>query len=380
MDVVVPKLGLTITEAEIGAWLRAVGDEVVAGDPLVEIRADKADVELDAPTSGVLASVHAAEGDVVPVGATIAVIAAGSNPPADVDRGPIASTEPATSERPAAPEGPPAVRADRPPAATGGVTRRPASSPRARARAAAGGQALTAIRGTGPGGRIVERDVVRTQAETGAPNRPAPDRPSPVAAAVVPAGPPAPGWSEQGWSEQTNLTWGVRDVRIDVDALDVTAQDWTAALVWAAAHVARPTGFAASAPGALTVRVETGSGTRSVTVRAADHLTREAVRARLVAPAEVVDDEPDLVVVDLRATGLHDGLPGQPCSTPTVVAGAPRATVGALRSGRSWTFGVEAALIVRAHPATPDATARMQAFLDAFSTSLSQATSLSRTT
>ena len=74
MDVVLPKWGVTMQEATIEEWLVVVGQVVAAGDPLVRIGTDKVDTEIEAPAAGVVAAISAAEGSVVPVGGTVAVI------------------------------------------------------------------------------------------------------------------------------------------------------------------------------------------------------------------------------------------------------------------------------------------------------------------
>jgi pyruvate/2-oxoglutarate dehydrogenase complex dihydrolipoamide acyltransferase (E2) component len=74
IDVVVPKWGLTMEEADIGQWLVAVGDRVSEGDPLVEIETDKALNELESPASGVIAEIISVQGTTVEPGDVIARI------------------------------------------------------------------------------------------------------------------------------------------------------------------------------------------------------------------------------------------------------------------------------------------------------------------
>lgn len=81
-------LGDGITEATVNLWLKDVGDEVRADEPLVEISTDKVDTELVAPVSGTLAGRHAAEGDTVAVGAALGVIATAGTPAHD-DSAPV---------------------------------------------------------------------------------------------------------------------------------------------------------------------------------------------------------------------------------------------------------------------------------------------------
>jgi pyruvate dehydrogenase E2 component (dihydrolipoamide acetyltransferase) len=74
MDVLLPKWGVTMQEATIEEWLVAVGQVVAEGDPLVRIGTDKVDTEVGAPAAGVVSAITVAEGAVVPVGSTLAVI------------------------------------------------------------------------------------------------------------------------------------------------------------------------------------------------------------------------------------------------------------------------------------------------------------------
>ncbi|MFT5432366.1 MAG: pyruvate/2-oxoglutarate dehydrogenase complex dihydrolipoamide acyltransferase (E2) component, partial [Myxococcota bacterium] len=64
----VPSPGESITEVEIGTWLKKVGDFVEMDEPLVEVETDKANLEIPAPQAGTIVSIKAEEGDVVNVG------------------------------------------------------------------------------------------------------------------------------------------------------------------------------------------------------------------------------------------------------------------------------------------------------------------------
>lgn len=75
-NVILPALGMSQDTGKIVQWLKTEGQQVVKGEPLVEIETDKATVEIEAPTDGVLARVSAAAGDDVPVGQVIAAILA----------------------------------------------------------------------------------------------------------------------------------------------------------------------------------------------------------------------------------------------------------------------------------------------------------------
>lgn len=75
MDVVMPKWGMTMQEADIGEWLVAVGDEVTEGQPLVRVESDKVDAEVESPGSGTVAEILVPEGEAAEVGAVIARLA-----------------------------------------------------------------------------------------------------------------------------------------------------------------------------------------------------------------------------------------------------------------------------------------------------------------
>lgn len=76
-EIRVPTLGESVTEATIGKWLKSAGESVAVDEPVVELETDKVSVEVPAPTAGVIASIAAAEGDTVEVGALLGAIEAG---------------------------------------------------------------------------------------------------------------------------------------------------------------------------------------------------------------------------------------------------------------------------------------------------------------
>ena len=69
-----PKAGQSMTEGRIVAWLKAEGDRVEHGDPLLEIETDKVDLEIEATASGILRKIFEPEGATCPVGAVLAVL------------------------------------------------------------------------------------------------------------------------------------------------------------------------------------------------------------------------------------------------------------------------------------------------------------------
>jgi pyruvate dehydrogenase E2 component (dihydrolipoamide acetyltransferase) len=159
--VIMPALGLAQDTGKVLRWLKAEGEAVVQGEPLVEVETDKVTVEVEAPASGVLAAVRARPGDVVPVGQPVAVILAPGEPtPPEADLAVPAGPAPLSDAPPPPAPGP----APAPPAAPARIL----ASPRARRLAADLGVDLGTVRGSGPSGEITADDV---QAAAGAPGR-----------------------------------------------------------------------------------------------------------------------------------------------------------------------------------------------------------------
>jgi pyruvate dehydrogenase E2 component (dihydrolipoamide acetyltransferase) len=147
VDVIMPALGMAQETGKVLRWLRAEGDEVAKGDPLLEVETDKVTVEIEAPADGTLAGVVAAEGDDVPVGTAIAVVLAAGEP---VPSGHVRSLRPDMAETGMAS----VTEVERP-----GRARRPLASPKARRLAEAKGLQIAEIRGSGPSGAVVAADV-----------------------------------------------------------------------------------------------------------------------------------------------------------------------------------------------------------------------------
>jgi pyruvate dehydrogenase E2 component (dihydrolipoamide acetyltransferase) len=170
--VVMPKLSEAMENGKIIKWLKNEGDRVQSGDILAEVETDKADVEMEAFGSGVLRTILVPAGSQAPVGALIGVIAEPSEDIAAVLSQAPASTMlggPAMAPQtppPAQPAKPSAPAAPMPAAATLGGGRVKAS-PLARKIAAQSGVDLKLLQGSGPGGRIIRRDV-EAAATTGA--------------------------------------------------------------------------------------------------------------------------------------------------------------------------------------------------------------------
>jgi pyruvate dehydrogenase E2 component (dihydrolipoamide acetyltransferase) len=151
ISVVMPALELAQETGKVLAWIKKEGDNVVKGEPLLEIETDKVSFELEAQADGILAGIKSHEGDVVPVGQIIAwLVAPGEQPPVESDtaaRGGMAEqARPMTAAPTAAP-----------PPASGGHR----ISPKARRIAQEKGVDITKIQGTGPDGQITGDDVLK---------------------------------------------------------------------------------------------------------------------------------------------------------------------------------------------------------------------------
>ena len=155
-SMVMPQMGYDMHEGKVVRWLKKEGEEVIRGEVIAEIETDKATVEYEAYTGGVVAKIVAAEGMTIPVGGLIAVLTApGEAIPEDI-------LTDAALDAPA--EAPPATAAAEVPAsaaaaAPGASDEEVRASPLARRMAKERGVDLSSITGTGPGGRITEADI-----------------------------------------------------------------------------------------------------------------------------------------------------------------------------------------------------------------------------
>jgi pyruvate dehydrogenase E2 component (dihydrolipoamide acetyltransferase) len=153
-----PEVLANTSEAIIQTWLVSVGQQIAVGDPLAEIETEKALVEYAAEVEGILARLIAEPGSAIAVGEPIAVVLAPGETDADIDFGLLAGapTPPAAEPDPAPPAANPAV-------VTNG--RRLFATPLVRKLAKEKGIDLESVSGTGPGGRIVRRDLDRLPAQ-----------------------------------------------------------------------------------------------------------------------------------------------------------------------------------------------------------------------
>ena len=178
MDVLMPQLGETVAEGKITKWFKLAGEAVKPGDNLFEIETDKVSMEVPSTTAGVLAEIRVPAGAVAPVGAVVGVIADGAGgtatksdrpapqpvaPPAAPNAAPATASPEASAAR--TNERPPALDPFfevRTPERNYGPARLPggvAITPLARRLAGEAGIDLSQLRGSGPRGRIVARDI-----------------------------------------------------------------------------------------------------------------------------------------------------------------------------------------------------------------------------
>lgn len=195
-QVIMPKLSPTMEEGQISRWLKKEGDKVSMGEPLAEIDTDKATMEMQALTNGVLRKIIIQEGETAPLGKPIAIVgeanedisallkdlAAPAAPKPEQPKGtePAAAETTAKTEQQPAVEPPPAPPAPQapPPDANGNrsaaTSERLIVSPLAARMAAEAGIDLRTLTGSGPGGRIIKRDIESAMSQ-------------PAAAAAAPA-------------------------------------------------------------------------------------------------------------------------------------------------------------------------------------------------
>lgn len=173
--IIMPKMGDAMEEGTLVRWLKQEGDAVKEGEPIAEIATDKATIEIEAPGSGILKGIRVPEGAVVPINTPLAyIVAEGESVPTE---GTTPATPPAAAKEAPAPATPPAAVSQ--PVSTDGD--RVKASPLARKIAREHGIDLRLIQGTGPQGRIVERDVLAyLEAQKAAPTPPPAPAPAPV--------------------------------------------------------------------------------------------------------------------------------------------------------------------------------------------------------
>jgi 2-oxoglutarate dehydrogenase E2 component (dihydrolipoamide succinyltransferase) len=193
-DITMPKLGETVTEGTIGSWLKNAGDPVAFDDPLFEVSTDKVDSEIPSPYDGVLLEILVGAGETAPVGTVLARI----GEPGATGGGSAPAAAPAPAAASASAPAPASTGSTEPIDRNGRVL-----SPLVRRLVAEAGLDVSAIQGTGAGGRIRREDVeaaiagggAQAAAPAAAPTpaaAPAPAAAAPAAAPAAPAARPAP--------------------------------------------------------------------------------------------------------------------------------------------------------------------------------------------
>ena len=182
-EVPMPRLSDTMEEGKVLQWYKQVGDDVKKGELLAEIETDKAVMDLESVEEGTLVQILVAEGGSAALGAPIALVGEESELGQDVsveapsasatDEAPVTTKEPSGAETdgstPATATPPQPAGTAAPPATSGRIK----ASPLARRLAAEQGLDLAAIKGTGPGGRIVKDDVEKAALEIAVADDPA---------------------------------------------------------------------------------------------------------------------------------------------------------------------------------------------------------------
>ncbi len=142
-DVIMPKVDMDQETGTVGEWVKQEGDSVKQGETILVIETDKVAIEVEAPASGILSGILVGEGETVPIATTIAyILEPGEALPAAARPAPAAETAPPTS--------------------SGMVARTDWEvpvTPLARNMAEASGIDLTAVPGSGPGGKVTKKDV-----------------------------------------------------------------------------------------------------------------------------------------------------------------------------------------------------------------------------
>ena len=215
VDVVMPQMGVSVSEGTITRWLKQEGEQIEADEPLLEISTDKVDTEVPSPASGTLTQILVQEGETVDVGTKLGQIG-----------GPAAGEASAESAAPEAPapaadevaEPVPVAETPAPPAPEPAATPPAATAPTGNGKAfvspvvarIAGKHGIdpSQVPGTGSGGRVTKKDILAfvesgaapqaqppekvQPAAPAAPSEPAPAQATPLPATPPPPKPPAP--------------------------------------------------------------------------------------------------------------------------------------------------------------------------------------------
>jgi len=224
IEIRVPTLGESVSEATVGKWLKKPGDAVKADEPLVELETDKVTVEVPAPASGQLSEILVEQGATVAIGAVLGALSEGAADGAGAARSPkpaqasAASAPQAAVSAAAATAGrsPTLVRAEAAPQSSPRLQAPP--SPAARKHLDEAGLSTADVSGSGRRGQVLKEDVIAAVAKAAAGHRatpepqPAAEEPPPRAATMpVPATQPSPlrvptAVSDAGREERVRMT------------------------------------------------------------------------------------------------------------------------------------------------------------------------------
>jgi pyruvate dehydrogenase E2 component (dihydrolipoyllysine-residue acetyltransferase) len=202
IDVVMPQMGVSVSEGTITKWLKQQGEQVEADEPLLEISTDKVDTEVPSPGTGVLTEVLVQEGQTVDVGTKLAVIGgdgASTSPPAQeappepatqaaADEAMAAASEGVGDVAPSQQQQPEQPAPEPEPAQAAQSNGKTFVSPVVAKIASEHGVDPSQVQGTGRGGRVTKKDILGF-IEAGGPSQAAPA--APPAAPAEPAAPPA---------------------------------------------------------------------------------------------------------------------------------------------------------------------------------------------
>ncbi len=211
VDVVMPQMGVSVSEGTITRWLKQEGEQVEADEPLLEISTDKVDTEVPSPASGTLTQILVQEGQTVDVGTKLGQIGGSATAEAPAASAPepeaAAPAEPATAEaaaeaEAASPAETPAPTAPEPSAAPPAAAQQPSGngkafvSPVVARIASEHGVDPSQVPGTGSGGRVTKKDIL-AYVESGGAQQQAPATepaaaPEPAQAEAPALAPPAP--------------------------------------------------------------------------------------------------------------------------------------------------------------------------------------------
>jgi 2-oxoglutarate dehydrogenase E2 component (dihydrolipoamide succinyltransferase) len=232
VDVVMPQMGVSVSEGTITKWLKQEGEQVEADEPLLEISTDKVDTEVPSPGSGTLTQILVQEGATVDVGTKLAVIGGEGGESTSTDEVPEPATAQAAAESAAVSDGPATPTAETveeatPAPSAASETTEPSStngktfvSPVVAKIASEHGVDPSQVQGTGRGGRVTKKDILSFIESGGKaappaaapPQTQAPSAPAPVTKeAPAPAAAPAPSQPGESFEPMTAMRKGIAE-------------------------------------------------------------------------------------------------------------------------------------------------------------------------